>query len=103
VALGDTYAIRLWDTLSGKEFPKLQDNEIQWTAAFTPDGRRLVSGASGKFNLWDLATQKRIYSCDVGGKIGYVQTLAISPDSRQVATQLGMAGQELQLFGLPKE
>ena len=67
--------------------------------SFTP----VLSGGRGKFNIWDVATQKRLHSGDVGGGIGHVQTLAISPDGRYVATILGMAGQKLQLFRINDE
>ncbi len=100
VAVGDRYAIRLWDLKTGKELPMLQDNEIQWSAAFTPDSTRLVSGGSGKVNVWDVRKQRKIHSLVTAGS-GYVQCVATSPDNQHVAAIPSSAGQDLQVLRIP--
>ncbi len=84
VAVNETYAIRLFDVQSGQERPVLQDNEIQWSLTFTPDGTRLLSGGNGKVNVWDPATQRKIYTQPLNDT-GYVNALAASPDNRHAA------------------
>jgi hypothetical protein len=84
VAFGDTYAIRLYAIRTGKELPKLQDNEIQWSSAFAPDGHRLISGGTDKVSVWDVHKQRKIASLPVADS-GYIQALAASPDNKHVA------------------
>jgi mono/diheme cytochrome c family protein len=98
VAVGDSYAMRVFLTKSGKELPVLQDNEIQWTAMFTPDGSRLVTGGSGKLNVWDIKHHRKIHSLTTDGS-NYVQTIATSPDNKHAAAIAGLS--DLQIFRLP--
>jgi len=100
VICGDHYALRMWDTNTGNELPRFQDREIQWTAVFTPDGKRICTGASSKVNVWDVATQRRIATLEVGHS--YVQAIACAPDNRHIAAIPGSAGQDLQVLRLPK-
>ncbi|MGO8752574.1 MAG: protein kinase domain-containing protein [Thermoguttaceae bacterium] len=102
IAVSELYAIRLWDCRTGQEFPRLQDTEIQWTAAFSSNGKYLVSGGQGKVNVWQLATQRRIAQFDTVGSY-YVQSIAVSPGGRYVAAIPASAGQDLQVFRLPAE
>jgi WD40 repeat protein len=100
VAAGDSYKIRVWNLNSTGEMPPCEDNEIQWSMCFTPDGNRLLSGGTGKVNVWDFKKQRKIFSQPVA-KGGYVQCLAVSPDSKHVAAIPSSAGQDLQVFRLP--
>ncbi|HZN34055.1 MAG TPA: c-type cytochrome domain-containing protein, partial [Pirellulaceae bacterium] len=83
VAIGDSYAIRVWNLTTGAELPVLQDNEIQWSMVFTPDGTRLISGGSGKVNVWDPRKGRKL-SVISGGQ-GYIKALAASPDNKHAA------------------
>jgi WD40 repeat protein len=100
VAVTDTHSIRLWNLNSTSEMPKLEDNETTWAVAFTPDGSRLLSGGSGKVNVWDPRKQRRLHTLETAGQY-YVQSLAASPDSKHVAAIPGSAGQVLQVFRIP--
>jgi hypothetical protein len=100
VATSDTHKIRLWNLNSTGEMPACEDNEIQWSLAFTPDGNRLLSGARAKVNVWDFKKQRKVYSQPTAGT-SYVQSIAVAPDSKHVAAIPGSAGQDLQIFRLP--
>ncbi len=100
VAVSDLYTIRLWDIRSGKEYPKLEEGEIQWSSTFSPDGKYLISGGQGKINVWEVATQKKLYEFDVAQKY-YVQSVAYSPDKRHITGSPG--GGDLQVFRLPAD
>jgi WD40 repeat protein len=101
VAVGDRHTVRLWDLNSRSERPKLEDNEIQWSMAFTPDGTRLVSGGNGKVNVWDVRQHRKLQVLAVAGH-GYVQSLAVSSDNKYVAAIPSNAGQDLQVFRLER-
>jgi hypothetical protein len=100
VAVGDSYSIRLFKVENLMEYPRLEDNEIQWSMAFTPDGTRLVSGGTGKVNVWEVSSQSKIASLQTAGT-GYIQCLATSPDGKLVAAIPSSAGQDLQVLHLP--
>jgi WD40 repeat protein/mono/diheme cytochrome c family protein len=99
-AVGDSSAIRLFNLESVGEYPPMEDSESQASMAFTPDGTRLVSGARGKLNVWDMKTKRKIASLATG-TIFDVQALATSPDNKHAAGIGSAAGQELQVFRLP--
>jgi hypothetical protein len=84
VAVGDGYDVKLWNLSTGKEQPKMQAGEIQWSMVFTPDGSRLLTGGNEKVNVWDVKKLKRVHSLEVPDS-GYVQCLAAAPDNRHVA------------------
>jgi hypothetical protein len=100
VAAGDAFAIRLWQTQSGRELPKLEDNEPQLSAAFTPDGTRLVIGGVGKISVWNVAAQRKIAVLETTGH-AFCQVLAASPDNQHVAAPTGHGGKEVQVFRIP--
>lgn len=101
---GKDNAIVLWDTATGKEIATLEvqprkglagsigrwkslAGHSQWvvTVAFSPDGRSLASGSSGKaVILWDVkaAEQMKI----IEGHSGLVRSVAWSPDGRALAS-----------------
>jgi len=98
VAAGDGYDIRVWNLSTGKEQPKLEAGEIQWSMAFTPDGTRLLSGGTDKVNVWDVDKQRRLLAQAVPNS-GYVQCLAASPDNLHGAS----AGRnDVYVFRLPQ-
>jgi WD40 repeat protein len=82
---------------TGRELPPLVSDEIQWCMRFTPDGSHLISGGSGKVNLWDVRTQKRIHVQATGH--GYIKSLAVSNDGSLLAAP-GSNGRNLHVFDL---
>ncbi len=103
VAAGGPSGIRVWDARTGRPHPVLQDREPQRMAEFLFNGRYLLSGATGKVNLWDLQAHRKIYEFDVGDGPTFIQTLASSADNRYF-TALSLGGvAALQIFRLPAE
>ena len=92
--------MQVWEIQTGKELATLQDNETQWSLAFLPNSRYVLSGGRGKTSLWEIATQRKIYEFDTAGG-SYVKTIACSPDKRHFSAIPGSAGQTLQVFRLP--
>ncbi len=90
----------MWNLKTSKEFPKMEAGEIQWSLAFTPDGSRLISGASGKINIWDAHKQRRIQAQEVA-EAGYIQSLAVSPDNVHVAAPGRRAVYVFRIPGAP--
>ena len=97
VAAADGYDVKLWNLNTGKEQPKMESGEIQWSMAFTPDGSRLLTGGREKLNVWDVKKLKRLHSLEVPDS-GYVKCLAASSDNKHAAA----AGRnDVFIFRLP--
>jgi WD40 repeat protein len=57
-----------------------------WDVAFSPDGKRALSGCSdGNARLWDLGTGEILRTLETNPK-GRAWTVAFTPDGRQVVT-----------------
>jgi WD40 repeat protein/tetratricopeptide (TPR) repeat protein len=86
---------RVWDTSSGKLLLGPLNHGNVGTgyvavAAFSPDGRRLVTGGSADARIWDIATGK---SHDRAVPLpGRALAVAFSPDGRLLATLSGREG-----------
>lgn len=83
---GAERTIRFWDAKTGKELPVLRDaGERLRDVAFSPDGRRLLSGgddAEHELRLWDVETRKLIRTFR---QKHVTYKVAFSPDGRLVA------------------
>jgi serine/threonine protein kinase len=75
-------SMRLWDVESGRELKNYAGHSSSVTAlAFTPDGRRFLSGSrSGTVALWDIDTGRPLRRFD--RRVKLVWALAVSPDGR---------------------
>jgi WD40 repeat protein len=102
LASGEGYNVRLFDIKENKDLGLLEEQEIQWSGEFLPDGLRLVTGSAGKINVWDLTRKSRTTVIPTKGT-GYVQCLAVSPDNWHIAAIPSSAGQTLQVLRLPKD
>ncbi len=84
-------AIKLWDTVKGRELRTLvADNNFVYSIAFSPDGRTLASGDAGPgrenkaIELWDVRTGKRLRK--LTGHSDKIISMAFSPDGRILAS-----------------
>jgi WD40 repeat protein/CubicO group peptidase (beta-lactamase class C family) len=83
---GKDFDLHLIDLATGAEVRRLagHTNRVD-VVAFTPDGRRAVSGGSdGTLRVWDVRAGKELRQIDVRAEL--VNTLAVSPDGKQVLT-----------------
>jgi WD40 repeat protein len=76
----------LYDAVSGiRELRELRHTDVVWSAAFSPDGTRIVTASQDKTaRLWDAATGKELASLE--GHQDLVVSAAFSPDGTRVAT-----------------
>jgi WD40 repeat protein len=79
-------AIRLYEAGTEKLVREFADvNSLPTRLAFSPDGKRLASGAwDGTVIIWDVATGKRLR--EFPGHRGRVVSLAFSPDGKRLAS-----------------
>src|SRR5262249_45079706 len=76
----------IWDAATAKEIAVLRGHEnIAVSAAFSPDGARIVTASDDKTaRIWDAATAKEI--AVLRGHEGPVRSAAFSPDGARIVT-----------------
>lgn len=104
----DDSTIKLWHVPTGKLITTLSSPSGQMvrSVAFSPDGKTLVSGSYDQINLWNLENMlagcKDASSCrprkTFSGKLGIVESIAISPDSQTLAC--GTKDKTIKLWNL---
>jgi WD40 repeat protein len=65
---GEGLSANLWDAATGKHMVTLRGHlDVLVSAAFSPDGRTLASGAGdGSVKLWNLVTQRDVVTILLG-------------------------------------
>ena len=80
------YTARLWDATTGQELRRLQHENDVNAAAFSPDGKIVLTGDSSwpdTARLWDAATGQELRRLQ---HENWVRTVAFSPDGNTVLT-----------------
>ena len=73
-----------WDLETKGQEQEFEDGASVWTVAFSPDGKRVVSGGSdGIVRVWDLKTKKQEQKFEHGDE---VFSVAFSPDNKKVVS-----------------
>ncbi len=73
----------VWDAATGQEVLALKG--AGGPVAFSPDGKRIVTGSQDKTaNVWDAATGQELLA--LKGHTGEVLSVAFSPDGKRIAT-----------------
>jgi WD40 repeat protein/Flp pilus assembly protein TadD len=77
--------VRLWDVATGREVGPVNQKPLKgWCAAFSPDGKTLVTGAQdGTIRLWDVASRELRASLRESPRI---RAVAFSPDGKVLAS-----------------
>jgi WD40 repeat protein len=90
LVIGDTLRgqIAIWDSSTGKQVAMITSPHGMVTAiAFSPDGKRFVSGGGVNDNLdlvvWNFETRQPLRK--LHGAADYVRCIAFSPDGKRVA------------------
>lgn len=86
LAFGDGDVARVIDARTGRPLGGFEGHtSFVVTVAFTPDGRRAISGGYDKaVRIWDATTMEQVHRFD--GHDGYVEQVAVSPDGRLAAS-----------------
>lgn len=100
--ISDGMKIHVIEIVSGKTLAMLKESDVQWCAVFTTNSKYLLSGSSGKVNLWNIENSQKIYEFDTAGEHS-VQIIAVSPDGYHFATGPALVSKDLQVFRLPSE
>src|SRR5262249_25343836 len=94
------HTARLWDMESGKELRRLDHREAVWAVAFSPDGKRVLTGCGGiqrggtfengsdnSMRLWEAGTGKMLGAFE--GHRADVWCIAFSPDGKRALSGSG--------------
>ena len=82
--------VRIWDAETGVAlFDPLEGHTYGVASvAFSPDGRRIVSGGDETVRVWDAETGAALFD-PLKGHTAYVTSVAFSPDSRHIVSGSG--------------
>ena len=72
---------QVWDIGKGQPVAQFKHDGQVFIAAFTPDGRRVISGSENKVVVWDPQTGSQLYSLNAGTEL-----LAMSKDGKLAAS-----------------
>lgn len=89
---------RIWSTSSHRQLGSLAANGYLRSAAFSPDGKKIViSGVNGPAQVWSADTRRKLGV--LGGSIG-LYSAAFSPDGKEIVTasQAGAKGDTTQIW-----
>ncbi|MGD9982507.1 MAG: WD40 repeat domain-containing protein, partial [Hyphomonadaceae bacterium] len=89
VTASQDWTARVWDAASGGEISVLRghENDVR-SAAFSPDGSRIVTGGDGTARVWDAASGGELAL--LRGHGARVRSAVFSPDGSRIVTAGGV-------------
>lgn len=83
-ACQNDYSAKIWDAATGKELKTLRGHrDILISAAYSPDGRRLITGSrDGTVKVWDATTGDELLTLRAGSPVTGV---VFGPDGKSIA------------------
>jgi len=77
--------VKVWEAASGKELRTVQGRNVSWSAAFSPDGRRIATGGRDlTVQVWDADSGEELLAFK--GHNDQVCSVAFSPDGQRLVT-----------------
>jgi WD40 repeat protein/serine/threonine protein kinase len=84
-AEGAAFTTKVWDARTGADLVTLAHGPEYFCAAFSPDGRHVVTGRmNGTVEVWDAGTGAFVRT--VGTRPGVIRGVVFSPDGRHLAS-----------------
>lgn len=80
----DDGTARIWNALTGEELLALTHDDWVWHAAFSADGKRVVTSSSAHAFVWNAETGEKLFT--LNGYVSTVHVAAFSPDGSMLAT-----------------
>ncbi|TWU01530.1 SHD1 domain-containing protein [Neorhodopirellula pilleata] len=102
ISVDRTYDFHTIETQTVSPVVISKGTETHWSAAYSPDGKRLVSGGLSKVKLWNVETGMPVRSFEMGDS-GYVKYVAFSPDGLHFAAIGAPIGKLVEIFRMPSE
>ncbi|WP_419580517.1 protein kinase domain-containing protein [Stieleria magnilauensis] len=98
--------VRVWDVRTGEMLhDRIRDPEAIWSFAMSPDGEKLVLGASDDFPAWEVSTGKRVRLNlrGVGNNVAWAPTghKLATYDRQEIVIWDAATGQDLKRFEAP--
>jgi WD40 repeat protein/tRNA A-37 threonylcarbamoyl transferase component Bud32 len=95
--LGKAVALRVWDMEGRRElFTKALQGPRVYSAAFSPDGKRLLTDSPPGLQVWNARSGQQLQQVEI--RPAYVASLCFSPDGRRLAAAAWNAGSVI-IFG----
>ncbi len=82
---GEMFTVKVWDARTGKEAFSLPAGPEYFSAAFSPDGRSLVTGSANRsIQVWDAETGKAVATLGTHDRV--IRGVVFSPDGLHLAS-----------------